>query len=119
MLGAAPGMDTIEEESSSAVQDSPLRQSPARPQQLVSNTQRHGSGRSSLQGLVQQQLHAEAPTSAQQQHSPMRSGASELHSGVGSLAQGLGGLVREALAAEGEGDEAASQVRVCWVVVAG
>ena len=104
--GTALGMDTIEEESSSAVQDSPLRQSPAQPQQ---QRQRTGSGRS-LQGLVQQQLHPETPTSAQP-HSPMRSGGSELQSGVGSLAQGLGSIVREALA-DPEGEEAVSQVCV-------
>lgn len=99
--GTGIAMDTIEEETPSAVQDSPQRSSLTRSQRQQPMSPLRGS----CQGLVQQQL------SEQQLHS------CEWNNGVHSLSQGLGHAVGQALAAPFAEDEVESsshdsQVRV-------
>ena len=86
--GGAPagtGMATIEEETPGAVQDSPLK-STSQQQQW----QRQLSPPRGFQGLLQQQL--------AEQTSLQGNKSSEWQSGIGSLSQGLGHMVEEALA---------------------
>lgn len=102
--GSGANMDTIEEETASALRDSPpKRTSPARAQSK--------QGLRGLQGIVQQQLSEQA--AAQQ--------SSELHSGVGSLSQGLGNMLNDAYAAQNEADssypaQVSGHAFVCTVV---